>query len=320
MDAKLEVFNEIKKYDSIVIFGHRLPDGDCYGSQIGLRELLKLNFPNKKVYAVGTGIPAFFDLLGKMDEVDEETIKHSLGVVIDMAGEYRSEDERVNLAPARIKIDHHIDELGFPSVKWVDVNANAVCQMVIEFALTFNLKMNETIANALYLGIVTDSGRFQFSPYQAKTYQLVAELFKYGLDIKKVFDILYSVDEKIMKYKGYMMLNYQKTEHNVVYLKVKKEVYHEFDLKFSQISNQVNVIGNIKGSPIWLLFTENDEDGTIRVEYRSKGINVQKIAVKFGGGGHHCASGSKVAKDEGWAKVDEIIAYCDLMAEKGEEE
>ena len=59
-----EIVSLIERYDSVCIFGHIHPDGDCYGSQIGLRELLKTRYPEKKVYAVGSGLPDFFSLIG----------------------------------------------------------------------------------------------------------------------------------------------------------------------------------------------------------------------------------------------------------------
>ena len=73
----------IEQYDSIVLFGHAFPDGDCYGSQIGLREALRLNYPDKKVYAVGSGLRRFFRFIAPMDEIDDEVIKNSLAILLD---------------------------------------------------------------------------------------------------------------------------------------------------------------------------------------------------------------------------------------------
>ena len=314
--GKREVLEQIKKYDSIVIFGHRLPDGDCYGSQIALKNIILENFKDKKVYITGSGLPAFFDYLGEMDDVSDDIIKNSLALVTDMNHPNRAEDSRIMMAKDFAKIDHHIDEMQFEGPKYVDEDSVAVCLMVLEFAREFNLKLNEKAANALFLGIVTDSGRFLYQPMEEKTFSLIASLFKDGLNTKKVYDILYSIDEGMIKYRGFMMQNYKKTPNGVIYLKVRKEVYQAFNMPFAEISNQVNVLGGIKGCKIYLLFTEHDVDGTIRVEYRSNDINVQQIAIKFGGGGHVNAAGSKVSKEDGWDKVDEIIAYCDEVAKR----
>ena len=62
-----ELIKKIKKYDSIVIFGHLNPDGDCYGSEVGLKEAIKATFPKKNVYAVGSGFKPGGDLYGELD-------------------------------------------------------------------------------------------------------------------------------------------------------------------------------------------------------------------------------------------------------------
>ena len=103
----------IEENDSIVIFGHINPDGDCYGSQIGLRDLLRLNYPNKKVFAVGSGWHRFFDFIGTMDEVEDDVIKQSLAILVDGNDCDRMEDQRVWNAKAHIKIDHHIENYKF---------------------------------------------------------------------------------------------------------------------------------------------------------------------------------------------------------------
>ena len=104
-----KISNLIEQYDSVVIFGHHHPDGDCYGSQIGLRELLKKHYPNKKVYAVGSGLPDMFSLIGEMDNFSEEVIKESLAIIVDANDVSRMEDMRITKAKAFCKIDHHMD-------------------------------------------------------------------------------------------------------------------------------------------------------------------------------------------------------------------
>ena len=73
----------IEKHDSIVIFGHVNPDGDCYGAQVGLREIILALYPKKKVYITGTGYPRVFTILPKMDKVSDEVIENSLALLVD---------------------------------------------------------------------------------------------------------------------------------------------------------------------------------------------------------------------------------------------
>ena len=121
----------IKQYDTITIFGHINPDGDCYGSQIGLRNTLRLTFPNKKVYAVGSGLKRFFPLLGAMDVVEDEVIANSLAIILDGNDLPRMEDQRVRTAKAWAKIDHHVDTGGFKEGPQVVIEkANSTCEII----------------------------------------------------------------------------------------------------------------------------------------------------------------------------------------------
>ena len=172
-----ELLPYIERNDSIVIFGHIFPDGDCYGSQLGLRELIRINYPNKKVYAVGTGIRRFYDFIGRMDEVSDEIIKESLAILVDGNDFDRMEDRRVSTAKEFIKIDHHIENYKFTQGPFViDPQANSACDLILLMAQDNNWKLNPTICNALYLGILTDTGRFQFVENFADTFHQVAFL------------------------------------------------------------------------------------------------------------------------------------------------
>ena len=149
------MFEELRKlieqHDSIVIFGHPYPDGDCYGSQIGLRDALRLNYPNKKVYAVGSGLRRYFDFISRMDVVDDEVIKNSLAVLVDGNDVSRMEDQRVTTAKAFMKIDHHMENGKFTEGPFVlDTNANSACELIVQFIRESGWKVNPTICNALF--------------------------------------------------------------------------------------------------------------------------------------------------------------------------
>ena len=292
----------IEEHNSIVIFGHINPDGDCYGSQIGLRELLKLNYPDKKVYAVGSGLHRFFDFIGNMDEVSDELIKDSLAILVDGNDCSRMEDPRVSTAKAHIKIDHHIENFKFTEGPFViDNNANSTCELVVRFALEANWKLNPTIANALYLGILTDSGRFQFIEDFPSAFHEVAYLCENGADPKQINAILNITNEAALQFKGYVFNNYKKSEAGVIYLTFYKETLAKLKVSANKAGSMVNLLSNVKGYPIWAFFCEL-EDGTCHAEFRSNGPAVQPIASALGGGGHLLAAGVTIDKVD-----DEIV-------------
>ena len=313
-----DIFKLIKKYDTITIFGHINPDGDCYGSSLALRELLRLNFPKKKVFSLAGTLPQLEQRLAKQDTVeDDEIIKNSLAILVDVSETERVSDQRVTLAKQIIKIDHHIESKPFYGIKWVDEGAIACCQQIAEMAFTYKLKMNKLIAELLYLGICTDSGRFRYAPTNSKTHRIIAKLLDLGVETDSIFKILYLSDEAYVKYQALLVSKFKRSEHNVVYCFADVKDYEQFGLKFDQISKNVNVIGNIRGCPIWVLFTRSPEN-FIRVEFRSHKVNVQQVAQKYGGGGHLHAAGARLENQTDFTLCEQIVRDLDAAAAKQE--
>lgn len=287
------VWNKIKEFDSIVIYGHVNPDGDCYGSQLGLKRAILDNFENKKVYAVGSGYPRLSPLIGTMDDVDDETIKNSLSIVVDTSNQDRVEDQRYKLGLDVIKIDHHLPQEHFGNPELLETSRCSCTELICVMLLANEAKITKEAALPLFLGLVTDSGRFLYQPISKQTYEIAGVLSDTGIDCNVLYDALYEVDEKILRLKGYIYVNYKKTKENIAYLVCPKEDLRKLGCDFNLAASQVNAIANIKGCPAWVFFSES-ESGLVRVEFRSKDINVQTIAAKFGGGGHVHASGCRL--------------------------
>ena len=314
-----EIFKLIKKYDTITIFGHVNPDGDCYGSSLALRELIRLNFPKKKVFSLAGTLPQLEERLTKQDSnVDDSVIKESLAILVDVSETERVSDPRVVTAKQIIKIDHHIENKPFYGIKWLDEGSIAACQMIAEMAFALKWKMNKLIAELLYLGICTDSGRFRYAPTNAKTHKIIAKLLELGVETDSIFKILYLSDEAYVKYQALLVSKFKRTKHNVVYCFADVPDYDQFGLKFDQISKNVNVIGNIRGCPIWVLFTRSPEN-YIRVEFRSHRINVQKVAAKYGGGGHLHAAGARLENQKDFALAMKVVEDLDKAVVEVEE-
>ena len=300
------VWNKIKEYDSIVIYGHVNPDGDCYGSELGLKRAILDAFPNKKVYAVGTGYPRLYSLVGELDKVDDEVIKSSLSIVVDTSNQERIEDQRYKMGLDVIKIDHHIPQEHFGNPELLDTNRVSCTEVITKMLLENNVTISKEAALPLFLGLVTDSGRFLYQPISKETYQVAGVLADTGIDCNALYDALYEVDEKLLRLKGFIFTNYRKTKENVAYLILSKEDLRKLNVDYNLGASQVNSIANIKGCPAWVFFSES-ESGLVRVEFRSKDINVQEIASKFGGGGHHHASGCRLDALEDYKYVLEAL-------------
>ncbi|QDF65069.1 DHH family phosphoesterase [Mycoplasma nasistruthionis] len=304
------VTEQLLKHDSIVIFHHIRPDGDCLGSQFGLKELLETNFPNKKVYAIGDakGSFKFLDLV--MDQVpSDEVLKESLAVVVDANFKERIELREVldkDLFKQVIRIDHHPndDDLGENAVRWVDSSYAAADEMITEIAVANNWKITKRAANLLYLGINTDSGRFLFNNTTSRTLNLAAKLFDAGLDLDFMHTNLAKTSLEDLKYNSFL-LSTLKTRDGVAYIQNSVADSAKYG-KTPQQSVRVNSIANIEGYPFWVQFTE-EENGKIRVEFRSNGPIVRNVAIKWGGGGHERASGAII---DSFNLVEAVIDDC----------
>jgi len=286
-----KIYNLIEQNDVITIWGHELPDGDCYGCQIGLRELIRKTFPHKKVYAIGSGIPSLYARIATMDNVDLRTIKRSLAILVDASCLRRIEDQRVVHANQFAKFDHHMINPGeeFSDVAFVDSDRVSCAEIIAEFAFDHRMAFTKTAAEALYVGIITDSGRFRFFGTGPKTFEDVAALFKYGIEPKSIFDLLFAEDPATAKFKAFL-LKRAAFDGQVAYVFLNPEDYLHQGLTYERASSMVNSLMGL-GYPIYCLFTVDDR-GDVRGELRSKrGYRVQPTAAKFGGGGHLYAAG-----------------------------
>ena len=295
-----QITKKIEEYDSIVIFGHLNPDGDCYGSQIALRAILKKQFPKKSIYAVGSGLPNFYHILGKMDEVSLETIQKSLAIVVDSNDLSRLEDQRAVNALAFVKIDHHIDNHSFtegPEV--IDTESTSTSEIIYLFAKENNYIIPKVAAEALYLGIFTDSARFQYATHYVRMFDIVKDLILLGVEPVKLTSILNVTSEQSLKIKRFVYRNVKKVKPGILYVYATKKDRERMHIKTSQITCYTGLISHVKKCPIWFVAAENDE-GNLHAEIRSNLINVQEIAASFGGGGHTFAAGftSKIKAEE----------------------
>ena len=286
----------IRQYDSIIINGHANPDGDCYGSQIGLREIIKNNFPQKNVYAVGVGLPRFFPLLGKMDSVSDDVFKKSLIIILDGNDLSRMEDKRVNTGKAFAKIDHHVDKHSFKEGQEVIVeSSSSTAEIIVKFVKECHFKMTKKAANALYLGILTDSGRFQYSSNYKDMFDDVSWLCDCGANPKEIYDILNVTDERLFKIRELYFKKYQKSQGGTIYTIIKYADIVDSGYSSVEVANMLNIVGNIEGSLVWTSFVEGS-DGKVKVEVRSNGPDVQPLTLKYGGGGHMKAAGMTLPK------------------------
>ncbi|MDW2860694.1 bifunctional oligoribonuclease/PAP phosphatase NrnA [Mesomycoplasma ovipneumoniae] len=317
MDKKIatEIKNLIENHDSIVIFHHIRPDGDCLGAQNGLKSLILENFPNKQVFAIGDFKKSFSFLDLKEDLVPKkEILEKSLAIIVDANFKNRIEFaylfEQIRFKSI-LRIDHHPndDDLG-ESYRWVDPTYIAACEQIADLAHELNWKISKRSAELIYLGIYTDSGRFLYKNTSARTHFLTAVLFETGFNFSKIHEKLNAKRLSDLEFDSYIFAN-KKTYKNVIYYTLSIEEQQKLQ-KNSQNSVKPNLLANIDEYKIWLCLVQETQNSW-RVEFRSAGPNVQKIALKWGGGGHLNASGTIL---ENLEKLDLLVHDCQAEYEE----
>jgi phosphoesterase RecJ-like protein len=312
-DRQKAIFKLIKAYTKIIIMPHARPDGDCMGSAFGLKGILQASFPDKTIYVVGEETE-YLHFLGRTDHLEDSDFEGALIIAVDTANLNRLGDPRYALGERLIKIDHHIDVAPYGEVSWVDTSAPAVAQMIVEFYQTFQKKLTcpPEAALALYTGILTDTGRFKYAGVSERTFQAVATLYRIGVDAQVVHTVLDTKSEPLVRFKGYILLNYQKTENGVAYIKITEALRQEHGVSMEEASSLVNELGVFEDSPIWVLLAEYEE-AIVRARIRSKGPRIDDVANQFEGGGHMRASGANVGT---WDKAEDLLNALDARAKE----
>ena len=139
------ILNKIKEYNKIIIFGHERPDGDCIGSQIGLKNLILDNFPEKTVKVVGE-ICEYCRFVGIPDTVNDEDYKGALSIVVDCGNAERISDQRYKFGQTLIKIDHHVEDTPYGDISYVEDSAASCTQIITDFARAMKLMVTEKAA------------------------------------------------------------------------------------------------------------------------------------------------------------------------------
>ncbi len=292
------ILNCIKEYDTIIIHRHNNPDGDALGSQVGLKNIIKDNFPEKTVYVVGDLSSRYGFIEGsEMDEIADTVYEGALAIVLDTSAKSLISDTRYTLAAKTARMDHHIFCEEICDVEVTDTSFESCCGLVAAFAKACGLRVSSLAAKALYTGMITDSGRFRYDSVSAKTFALASFLMESEFSTGDIYRNLYADDFSFIRLRAQFVLKVKFTEQNVGYIYTTLEEAKSYGVDTFTISRgMVNVMSDVKGVDIWVNFTET-ENGVL-AEIRSSRFNINEIAKKYGGGGHAKASGATLADRE----------------------
>ncbi len=302
----------LKKKD-FVLATHVQPDGDAIGSILGLGLFLKklgknvflsLSQSSKPIkhknylpippqYAFLPGTDLFSDYFKCPDETE-------CFIALDCASFERIGNlgSCAKNAGTFINIDHHQDNDKFAHINFVDGNSPATTEIVYRLIKSMNEKINKDIAICLYTGLVTDTGRFQYSNTDKRAFQMALELLGYGVSPSEIFHNIYeNVSFSYLKLLGKVLQNI-KFDSGIIYAVISQHDLISIGARVEETENLIDVLRSVGQAKIAVILKETG-DGRWKVSLRSKNeIDVSKVAKQFGGGGHHNAAGYVSEKDK----------------------
>lgn len=309
--------------NTVAIGGHMRPDGDCTGSCMGVYNYIRTWYPEKEVDVYLEEIPDSFCFLQRTEEIshDLKEKKYDLFLSLDCG-----DSARLGFAePAFLEagktlcVDHHISNQAFGKENYIKPDASSTSELVYE--LMEKEKITKEIAECLYLGIVHDTGVFQYTCTAPETMLAAAELMRTGIDYSRIISDTYYektyvqnrilgkalLDSRILM-DGQCIVSVLSMETMDSYGAVAKDL--------EGIVSQLRVTRGVKVA----VFLYELESGEYKVSLRSDSdVDVSRIASSFGGGGHKKAAGVTM-KGESSEIVERLLRTIEVMLSEGQEQ
>ena len=292
------------KDESILITGHINPDGDALGSALAL----KLIFQSK-----GIESDVYFDKTTKFPNTlnhlplhfinEEIKEKYDTVYVFDCGSSSRlGIVEKVAIESNKVVVvDHHINPT-FGDIQIIDSNAASTTQVLYRELVNVKELISKEVANCLMTGLITDTGRFQYSNTTSEVLSIAAALVDFGAEMSVISENIYGTKNlNAMNLESEVVNRINVLdEEKLVFSYVLQEDYSKFNIDESEMDFLIDSIRLVEGTNVALLLKEQ-KDGTYKGSLRSRSlIDVQKVASSFNGGGHKAASGfsSSLNQDE----------------------
>jgi bifunctional oligoribonuclease and PAP phosphatase NrnA len=304
----------IRVHDRFLVTTHENPDGDALGSMLATKLMLEQLGKDVVIYLAGdVPLPREYQFM-ELEGLRRGAVADGDRVLfaVDCANERRlgPDPALYERAPLVIDIDHHHDNTRFGQLNYIDAGASSTGEIMRDLIEELGVELTPEIAEALYIAIVTDTGRFQYANTTAKALRLAAELVEAGADVHRVFQGVY---ENVAFAK--LKLIARALDHARVYEGGRVIVSHleksDFDAAGAEEPYSEGIIDYLRaveGAEIAALIreppTRNGPTRRVSLRTTGEGLDVSKIARKSGGGGHRMAAGFSSE-----SSVDEITAF-----------
>ena len=292
-----QIIEQINNNQSFLVVAHENPDGDAIGSTLGLA--LALRSLGKDVIAYN--IDAIPEIMGFLPDADilchqlPPNARFDVAFVLD-AGELKRTSLPVkDLCQTLINIDHHPFS-DFGDINYLDTEACATAVLVYRVLIAMKCEITLPIANALYLGILSDTGSFRYSSANQEAFIVAGELIGFGVDTWEISSNLYeSHTPERMKLLGIVLPSLQISDcGGYASVSMQLDALEKAGATPEHADGFVNYARAIRGVEVAIFFNQVAIN-SFKISLRSRGsIDVGSLAHKLGGGGHHNAAGAKV--------------------------
>jgi phosphoesterase RecJ-like protein len=300
---------------SIGVVGHVGPDGDALGSMVGLARSARL--AGKEAVASFDEpfvVPAEMSFLDTSVLVPPREFPRDLdvAVVVDTSvrGRVGSLASAMEKADKLAVIDHHISDGLWGDVVAIDASAGATTELVHELLGILGWPMDKEVATALYTGLVTDTGRFQYSSTSSRTHDIASDLLDHGVETdiigQKLFEeASFGYYEVVSRVLGRSVLD---EDHAFVWSIMEPDDLDAAGIAYHETDGLIDLVRMARGTEVACLL-KRKQAGVIKGSLRSRGrVDVAAIARSFDGGGHHNAAGF-TSSDEPSEIIEQIVAH-----------
>lgn len=293
----------IKNAKNILLVSHINPDGDTLGSMCAMHSLIKDNYKKNSEMTAVSQIPSVYKFLPYINDVKQITDinpsrEYDLVINLDVAAPDRCTDAQVLFDKAKktVNIDHHKTNPLYAELNFVDPEASATAEVLVNLALQLNWKISKETAIALYTGILTDTGSFKFSNTTPRTLEYAGKLLAYGVSPSEIYQKCYESNSKNMVlFQSYCINKAEFTNDNkIAYTIVYKKDLEKFNNNGEDFTDGLTEkLRAIVTTEIAFVVKEVGTNIS-KVSMRSKTKDIAQICSSFGGGGHTLAAGAVI--------------------------
>jgi phosphoesterase RecJ-like protein len=293
----------VSQNERFLVISHVRPDGDAYGSTLGLA--LCLRDQGKDVQVVNAdGLSPLFEFLPGSKEITvtlpEAPAADRVVIAVDCADQKRlgAVFEKWQRTPD-VNIDHHVSNPGYAKLNLIDAESPATAQVLFDIISALNWPLTADVAANLYVGLMTDTGNFRYRQTTARTFETAARLVAAGADPTDLAEACYQsfrAERLLLTSEVFKAIHFS-SQNRIAWFCLTPEMYARSGAIPDETEGLIEYLQSVKTVEVAFLL-ESLPDGLTRASMRSRGkVDVQKICQEFGGGGHRLAAGLRSKLD-----------------------